>query len=59
MLDLIKKTKLTGIGLVKHNRQEIEILASALQEKGELSETEAAELLRIHQKLNTFLKSTA
>lgn len=59
MLDLIRKTKLTGIGLAKFSSEEIASFALSLREKGELNETEAEELLNIYNKLNTFLKSTA
>lgn len=45
MLDLIKKSLLTGIGLAALSKDKIETLAKALTEKGELSEKEGRDLM--------------
>ena len=45
MLDFIKKTMLTGVGLAAMTRDKVEELAKELTEKGEMSEKEGKELV--------------
>ena len=45
MIDLIKKTMLTGIGLALQTRDEVEELAKEFMSKGEMSEKEGTKLL--------------
>ncbi len=50
MLDLVKKSVLTGIGLVLKTKDEVEDLVKELQKKGEMSETEGRKFLDDVQK---------
>ena len=50
MLDLIKKTMLTGIGLALLAKDEIEDLAKELTEKGKMTEKEGKQFLGDLQK---------
>ena len=50
MLDLVKKSVLTGIGLALKTKDEVEDLVKELQKKGELSETEGRKFLDDVQK---------
>ena len=45
MLDFIKKTMLTGVGLAAMTRDKVEELAKELTEKGDMSEKEGKELV--------------
>ncbi len=45
MIDLVKKTMLTGIGLALQTRDEVEALAKEVTEKGKLSEKEGTKFL--------------
>ncbi len=45
MLDLLKKTMLTGIGLTLKTKEEVKNLAKELVEKGKMSEKEGKALL--------------
>ncbi|MBW2003699.1 MAG: polyhydroxyalkanoate synthesis regulator [Deltaproteobacteria bacterium] len=45
MLDLIKKTILTGVGLAAMTKDKVEELAKELTEKGEMTEKEGRELV--------------
>ena len=45
MIDLVKKTMLTGIGLALQTRDEVETLAREVTEKGKLSEKEGTKFL--------------
>lgn len=46
MLDLIRKTMLTGVGLAAMTKDKVEALAKELPEKGKLSEKEGKDLFR-------------
>ena len=50
MLDLLKKSVLTGIGLALKTKDEVEDLVKELQKKGEMSETEGRKFLDDVQK---------
>ncbi|MBI5063411.1 MAG: hypothetical protein HZB87_08115 [Desulfatitalea sp.] len=50
MLDLVKKSVLTGIGLALKTKDEVEDLVKELQKKGEMSETEGRKFLDDVQK---------
>jgi polyhydroxyalkanoate synthesis regulator phasin len=50
MLDLIKKSMLTGIGLALKTWDEVEDMAKELQKRGEMSETEGRNFLEEVQK---------
>ncbi len=50
MLDLVKKSALTGIGLALKTKDEVEDLVKELQKKGEMSETEGRKFLDDVQK---------
>jgi polyhydroxyalkanoate synthesis regulator phasin len=50
MLDLLKKSMLTGIGLALKTKDEVEDLVKELQKKGEMSETEGRKFLDDVQK---------
>ena len=45
MIDLVKKTLLTGIGLAMQTRDEVEALAREVTEKGKMSEKEGTKFL--------------
>lgn len=45
VIDLVKKTLLTGIGLALQTRDEVEALAREVTEKGKLSEKEGTKFL--------------
>ena len=45
MLDMIKKTMLTGVGLTLMTKEKIETIASELMEKGQMSEKEGKEFV--------------
>ena len=45
MIDLVKKTMLTGIGLALQTRDEVEALAKEVTEKGKMSEKEGTKFL--------------
>lgn len=45
MLDVIKKTMLTGIGLALKTWDEVEDIASELQKKGKMTETEGKKFI--------------
>jgi polyhydroxyalkanoate synthesis regulator phasin len=45
VIDLVKKTLLTGIGLALQTRDEVEALAKEVTEKGKLSEKEGIKFL--------------
>jgi polyhydroxyalkanoate synthesis regulator phasin len=50
MLDLVKKSVLTGIGLALKTKDEVEDLVKELQKKGEMNETEGRKFLDDVQK---------
>jgi polyhydroxyalkanoate synthesis regulator phasin len=50
MLDLLKKSVLTGIGLALKTKDEVEDLVKELQKKGEMSESEGRKFLDDVQK---------
>jgi polyhydroxyalkanoate synthesis regulator phasin len=50
MLDLIKKSMLTGIGLALKTKDEVEDLVKDLQKRGEMSESEGRKFLDDIQK---------
>jgi polyhydroxyalkanoate synthesis regulator phasin len=50
MLDLVKKSMLTGIGLALKTWDEVEDMAKELQKRGEMSETEGRNFLEELQK---------
>ena len=50
MLDLIKKSMLTGIGLALKTKDEVEDLVKDLQKRGELSETDGRKFIDDVQK---------
>lgn len=50
MLDLIKKSMLTGIGLALKTKDEVEDLVKDLQKRGEMSESEGRKFLDDVQK---------
>ena len=45
MIDLVKKTMMSGIGLALQTRDEVEALAKELTEKGKMSEKEGTKFL--------------
>ena len=58
MIELIRKTKHTGIGFARMSREEIQALAKNLRTSGELSDTEFDDIFSIHKKLNSYLISS-
>lgn len=50
MLDLIKKSMLTGIGLALKTKDEVEDMVKDLQKRGEMSESEGRKFLDDAQK---------